>query len=98
MEYSFRAEVSKWPGDGGWYLVRVPRQYFEEIKLITSERKRGFGAVKVSACIGDTNWQTSIFPDNEDGSYLLFLKKQVRAADNLEIGSSVNVSIELLDI
>ena len=47
---------------GGWHFVTLPRDDAEQIKFFTSDARVGFGSVKVTATIGETVWETSIFP------------------------------------
>jgi hypothetical protein len=52
--------------------------------------------VKVEATIGVTIWQTSALPDAKEKSYILFIKKAVRKAEDISIESIVEVSLKLL--
>ena len=45
--------------------------------------------------LGDSRWQTSLFP-NKDGSWFLPIKKPVRLAEALEYGDVIEVELELL--
>ena len=47
--------------------------------------------------IGTTRWSTSVFPDRKRGTYVLPLKKQVRIAERLVVGSPAKVSLVVLD-
>ena len=40
-------------------------------------RARGFGSVKVTARIGATEWQTSVFPQNSQSEWILLVGKKV---------------------
>ena len=44
--------------------------------------------------IGQTTWQTSIFP-NKDGSYVLPVKAAVRKAETLKDGDPLTVHLEV---
>jgi hypothetical protein len=57
-------------------------------------KRRGFGSVKVTVALGDSRWQTSLFP-NKDGSWFLPIKKPVRVAEGLLDGEEVKVELEL---
>jgi len=57
-------------------------------------KRRGFGSVKVIVTLGDSQWQTSLFP-NKDGSWFLPIKKPVRVAEGLAEGEEVSVELEL---
>jgi hypothetical protein len=58
-------------------------------------KRRGFGSVKVSARIGSSRWQTSLFPQ-KTGGWFLPVKKPVRLAEGLDFGSPVEGELELL--
>ena len=58
-------------------------------------KRRGFGSVKVAARIGDSFWQTSLFPQ-KSGGWFLPVKKPVRLAQGLEFGDRVEGELELL--
>jgi hypothetical protein len=58
-------------------------------------RKRGWGAMKVRATIGETRWGTSIFPEKDSGGWLLPVKAAVRKAEGLVAGDEVTVTVAL---
>ena len=57
-------------------------------------KRRGFGSVKVTVTLGESTWQTSLFP-NKDGSWFLPIKKPVRLAEGLDYGDTIDVELEL---
>ena len=57
-------------------------------------KRRGFGSVKVTARIGDSEWQTSLFPQ-KTGGWFLPVKKPVRLAENLDYGDEIEGELEL---
>lgn len=57
-------------------------------------KRRGFGSVKVTARIGDSEWQTSLFPQ-KSGGWFLPVKKPVRLAEGLEFGAAVEGELDL---
>lgn len=99
MNQSFSFTSKLWiygfPEASSWYFINVPVEYSEEIKARTSDFKRGFGSVRVTATIGKTTWKTSIFPDKKSGSYLLPIKKEIRRTNDIDDGAIVNVTISL---
>jgi hypothetical protein len=56
---------------------------------------RGFGSVKVGACIHDVSWRTSVFP-MKSGGYILPVKAGVRRKAGVAAGDEVTVELELL--
>ncbi len=97
LEFTFDGEIWTGQGDGAWHFIQLPLDLGEELNRISGgTRMRGrWGSLKVEATIGHTTWTTSIFPD-EDGSYVLPVKKDVRTAEDVGEGDLVEVILELL--
>lgn len=73
--------------------MTLPVEVAEEIREEPAAFRKGFGSVKVTAEAGGHTWQTSLFPDAQSGSYLLPVKKSVRAAAHLAAGDEVEVRL-----
>jgi Domain of unknown function (DUF1905) len=95
--FEFAASLWLYPGANGWHFVSVPPEISADIADITGGIPRGFGSVRVAVTVGGTSWRTSIFPDSKTQTYLLPMKKAVRAAEHLEAGDDVRVRIEIAD-
>ncbi len=78
-------------------FVSLPVEASEAIKAVPRPPKPGFGSIRVKVTLGGSTWRTSIFPDSKVGQYILPVKKAVRAAEGVEIGDSVEVTVETLD-
>ncbi len=96
LSFDFTAACWLWQAEkAAWHFVSLPKEKSEEIKFFNenvSSKKRGWGAVKVLAKIGNTEWSTSIFPQKE-GTYILPIKASVRKAEKILVGNQVNVSL-----
>jgi Domain of unknown function (DUF1905) len=85
-----------------WHFLTIAGQPADDIHATAMMRrmeggpKRGWGSIKVRATIGDTSWDTSIFPDKERAGWLLPVKAAVRKAEGLVAGDEVNVTIALI--
>ncbi len=99
------AKIWLWSGGGAasWHFVTITGAPAEAIhgdalmrRLENGGLRRGFGAVKARAAIGDTRWETSIFPHKESGGWLLPIKASVRKAEGVGAGDDVMLAIELL--
>ncbi|MEN9671643.1 MAG: hypothetical protein RL018_1920 [Pseudomonadota bacterium] len=86
-------------GSGAWYFVTLPPDSAAEIsyfsKALNGGKRMGWGSVRVTVQIGATIWQTSLFPDSKNKSYLLPLKAAVRKAENIVEGQHVQVRISM---
>ncbi|MCA0158873.1 DUF1905 domain-containing protein [Tsukamurella sp. M9C] len=93
----FRAEIWLAESTGAWHFVSLPNHLADEIADTVDGSKPGFGSVRVSVTVGATTWATSIFPDAKRGTYVLPVKKAVRAAEGVEAGDTVAVSLAVTD-
>ena len=46
--------------------------------------------------IGDTEWNTSLFPANKDKSYLFAIKADVRKAEDIDAGDRVTALVHIV--
>ncbi len=94
LNLQFEGKFWIYTGPGAWHFVTLPMETAEQIKFFR-ERHHGFGTVRVTAMIGQTEWKTSLFPDKASGSFLLPIKAAVRKKENLTTGQTLSVSISL---
>jgi hypothetical protein len=66
----------------------------ELVRRLELGKRRGFGSVKVTARVGGSEWQTSLFPQ-KSGGWFLPVKKPVRLAENLDFGAVIEGELEL---
>jgi hypothetical protein len=97
MSLRFRGELWLHGSEGPWHFVTLPGELADDVRYRSSGTARGFGSVRVQATIGTTTWSTSLFPETASSSYVLPVKKAVRAAEDLEAGDPVEVSLELVE-
>jgi len=95
--FEFDAEVWLWEGEAAWHFLTVPADVSDDIEERSTRLPRGFGSVRVRVTIGATTWATSVFPDSKRRAYVLPVKKEVRRAEGLAVGSRVTVTLELID-
>ncbi len=102
--YTVRTALWIWTSDkapASWHFLTIDGDAGEAIhalalmRRLENGRRRGWGSMKVSATIGDTSWETSIFPANEDQGWLLPVKAAVRKAEGLVTGDTVEVTVTL---
>jgi hypothetical protein len=93
--YSFRGELWHYPEEAGWHFITLPVELAEELRDDAGPLRKAFGSVKVSASIAGQRWSTSLFPDSKTSSYLLPVRKDIRAAAGIYAGDEVDVELEL---
>ena len=82
-------------GDAGWHFVTLPAVVAEELRVRVPPRGPGFGSIRVTVTVAASTWDTSVFPDKATGSFLLPVKKDVRHANRLVAGDTVQVLLRL---
>lgn len=97
MDFDFTGELWVWDGPAAWHFVTVPAGVSEVIRTVHGPSVRGFGSVRVAVAIGTTRWRTSVFPQSSEGTYALPVKKQVRSAEGITAGDTVEVRLELVE-
>lgn len=93
MSFEFTGKIWHWRGPAPYYFVTVPAGESSEIKAIASLVTYGWGVIPVLAQIGQTKWQTSLFP--QKGLYLVPLKDAIRKAEELAEGDEVTIRLEI---
>jgi hypothetical protein len=86
-------------GSGAWYFVTLPPDSAAEItyfsQALNGGKRAGWGSVQVTVQVGKTVWQTSLFPDSKNKSYVLPIKAAVRKAENIIEGKPVKVRVSM---
>lgn len=102
-DFTVTAPLWRWrsaTGPAVWHFLTIGGEAAEGIRLAALggqwlDGRRGFGSAKVRATIGDTRWNTSVFPHRESGGWLLPVKAAVRKAKGLAEGDAVTVTVSL---
>jgi Domain of unknown function (DUF1905) len=99
LSFTFTSECWLWHGGkAAWHFITLPQNKSEEIKFFDEnmhEKRRGWGAVRVLATIGNTSWETSIFPHSKIIAYILPVKASVRKAEKIAAGNEVEVNLKI---
>jgi len=93
VKYEFEAETWQYSGQGGWHFVSLPQHLSIEIRNNFKREEEGWGRLKASAKIGNTEWKTAIWFDTKKDTYILPLKAEIRKKENLEVGKVVDVIV-----
>ena len=89
-KYILTLKVWKWPGDGAWHFVTLPKNLYTEIRGI-----HGKGMVPIRTTVYKTTWDNSLFPHTQSQSYILAIRKSVRNAEGIFEGDEIPVSFVL---
>lgn len=93
MSIEFTGEIWFWKGPAPWYFVTVPLEQSRDLKAISSFVTYGWGVIPVQVRIGETEWQTSLFP--KDDVYLVPIKASIRKAEGIEEGDTITIRLDV---
>jgi len=96
-DQTYNFEAGLWrtgAAKASWYFLTVPVEISQQIRFMASKTK-GFGSIRVRSAIGDSRWNTSLFPDKASGCYFLPVKADVRKAQAISAGDRVSVDLKV---
>jgi hypothetical protein len=91
IKYEFTAKIWQHDGVGGWHFVSLPPHLAKEIRDNLKSEEQGWGRLKATARIGNSQWATAIWFDTKHNTYLLPLKAEIRKKEKLEKDKHINV-------
>jgi len=93
MEFTFTSTLDVTQhGRGTYYLFNVPTHIGDILNDMPILRG-GFQSIKCKAIIGESSWDTSVFPS--DNQYLLLIAKKWVIAENLVVDDSVEITLRI---
>ena len=96
ISFEFCSAIWKYQGKAAWYFITLPNDISDEVRFFSMGIRRGWGSVRVSVTIGQTTWNTSVFPDSKLGAYVLPVKKEVRIKEQIKELDKPTVQIKLM--
>ena len=93
MDAVFEGELYSWRGPAPYHFIRVPEGVCLGLRELAPIVSYGWGVIPVSVRIGDTAFETSLFP--KDGGYVVPIKDTVRKAERLTLGDAITVELAI---
>jgi hypothetical protein len=93
LDFEFTGELWSWRGPAPYHFITVPEEACVGIRAVAPFVSCGWGVIPVKVRIGETEWETSVFP--KDGGYVVPIKDAVRKAEELAIGDTVTVELAI---
>jgi uncharacterized protein DUF1905 len=93
MHMQFAGELWHWRGPAPYHFIKVPEDVCAGLRAVSDIVSYGWGMIPVRVRIGETAWETSLFP--KDGGYVLPIKDVVRNAEGLVLGDTVAVKLAI---
>lgn len=93
VPYRFVAKVWKHSATASWYFVSLPKKQAEEIRIHFQHLEEGWGRLPCEAKIGKTQWNSAIWFDTKQQSYILPLKAAIRKKEQITTDQQINVTV-----
>jgi hypothetical protein len=93
IKYEFTAKHWQHAGPAAWHFVSLPNELARELRNVLKSEEEGWGRLKATAKIGNSEWKTALWFDTKAHTYLLPLKAEIRKVENLEIGKNVEAVV-----
>jgi hypothetical protein len=93
IRLEFAGEIWYWRGPSPYRFVWVPEAACVGLRAVAAEVTYGWGMIPVTGRIGETRFETSLFP--KDGRYVVPIKDVVRKAEGVAEGDTVTVELAI---
>jgi len=95
IHYTFESMLWQHASPGGWYFISLPADMASEIREKSGWQEQGWGRLKATARIGNSEWDTAIWYDTKHQTYLLPIKAAIRAKERLQVNTFVQATLWL---
>ena len=99
IKYEFTAKAYHYSTSAdmvGWTIVSLPKEISIEIRGNFKRLEEGWGRMKVTAKTGMSEWETAIWFDTKQDTYLLPLKAEIRKRENIILYKDIEIIIWVL--
>jgi hypothetical protein len=95
VKYQFTAKPWQYTGKGAWVFVSLPPKLSKEIRHYFKQEEEGWGRLRATAQIGNSEWKTAIWFDTKANTYILPLKSEIREKEKIAVGRAVKVIVRI---
>ncbi len=93
MENGIKYEFTAKPWLHEWLFVAMPEEMAREIRENLKFQEEGWGRMKATAKVGNSEWSTAIWFDTKSNTYLLPIKAAIRKKEEVEPGKEILLTI-----
>lgn len=93
IKYEFTAKIWLHAAPGGWHFVSLPYGLSKEISDNLKSEEEGWGRLKATAKIGNSEWETAIWFDTKLNTYLLPIKAGIRKKEKLAVDKKIETIV-----
>ena len=91
IKYEFTAKMWQYSSPMAWYFVSLPIEISTEIRENLKWMEEGWGRLKATAKIANTQWETAIWFDTKQNTYLLPIKAEIREKEKIDTIKDINI-------
>jgi len=95
IHYTFESMLWQHASPGGWCFISLPADMASEIRENSGWQEQGWGRLKATARIGNSEWDTAIWYDTKHQTYLLPIKAAIRVKERLKVNTFVQATLWL---
>ena len=93
IKYEFTAKMWQHSRPNGWHFVSLPAEISTEIRENLKWQEEGWGRLKATVKIGNSQWETAIWFDTKHKTYLLPLKADIRKKENIATDKDIKTIV-----
>jgi hypothetical protein len=93
IHYTFESLLWQHATPSGWYFISLPVEVAREIRENSKWQEEGWGRLKATARIGNSEWNTAIWYDTKHQTYLLPIKAAIRVKELLQVDMVVHTAL-----
>ena len=93
IDIEFAGELWHWRGPAPYHFITVPEEACVGLRAVSAVVSYGWGMIPVRVRIGDSEWDTSLFP--KEGGYVVPIKDAIRNAEGLAEGDLALVELDI---
>ncbi|MBK7959551.1 MAG: DUF1905 domain-containing protein [Bacteroidetes bacterium] len=93
VKYQFTNKPWRYDGPNGWCFISLPEEMSKDIRAHFKQDEEGWGRLKATAKVGNSEWKTAIWFDTKVNTYLLPLKATIRQKEKVELDKHLTVSL-----
>jgi hypothetical protein len=93
LKYEFSAKPWQHSAPNGWYFVSLPTEMSNEIRENLKWMEEGWGRLKATAKIGNSQWETAIWFDTKHKTYMLPIKAAIRKKEKILTNKDVEIIV-----
>ena len=95
MKYEFTSTPFRYQEEAAcsWNFISLPKELAKEIRGNYKHQEEGWGRLKVTAQIGNSEWKTSIWFDTKHDTYLLPLKAEIRKKEKIDTDAPIKAAV-----